>query len=185
MLAAVGCGNAPAVELPVPAASPASAEPAAVEVAAPARVRIPATGAESSLPAVPLIDGEIQIPPVDQPGQAVWWQDSPRPGELGPAVLLGHVDGVINGEKGHPGVFHGVGDLPPGAEILVDRADGSTARFEVYKVEQIPKDQHAQAADRIYGDTAGPELRLITCGGEFDRATGHYEDNEVVYARGV
>lgn len=185
MFAAVGCGNAPITDLPLPNPGPAARESAAVEVAAPARIRIPATGAESSLPAVPLINGEIQIPPVDQPGQAVWWQDSPRPGATGPAVLLGHVDGVINGEKGHPGVFHGLSGLPAGAEILVDRADGSTARFEVYKIERIPKDEHAQAAERIYGDTAGPELRLITCGGEFNRATGHYEDNEVVYARGA
>ena len=94
---------------------------------------------------------------------------------MGPAVLAGHVDSTAG-----PAVFWRLRDLAPGDEVLVDRADGTTARFTVTRVERHPKD--AFPTDEVYGPTTGAELRLITCGGEFDRAARSYRDNVVVFA---
>ncbi|QFG70353.1 class F sortase [Ornithinimicrobium pratense] len=122
-------------------------------------------------------DGSLEVPP---PGprydDAGWFTGSPRPGEVGPAILLGHVNGV----GGKPSVFFRLAELRPGDRVTVGREDGSQARFEVYRVEQHPKDAFPTAA--VYGDTTGSELRLITCAGEWDHSTGHYRDNTVVYA---
>ncbi|MFE7631925.1 sortase domain-bontaining protein [Kocuria sp. NPDC057446] len=96
-------------------------------------------------------------------------------GEVGPAVLLGHV----NATDGGPGVLAGPRGLDPGDTIEVDRADGSTAVFAVERGEQYGKD--AFPALTVYGNTEGPELRLITCDGD-DPATGEFDDNYVVYA---
>lgn len=155
----------------------------------PTAVQIPSIGASSSL--VPLgltADGALDVPPVTQPGQAGyyagarrdWLGDEVLPGEVGPAVLVGHVDGVINGQKGQPGVFYRLHELTPGAEIFVQRADGSRLRFVVQRVERHDKDVFPTAA--VYGDTLAPELRLITCGGEFDRSVRSYKDNVIVWA---
>jgi sortase (surface protein transpeptidase) len=105
-----------------------------------------------------------------------WFTGGPAPGETGPAVLAAHVD------YNHvPGMFSHLKDLRAGAEALVHRADGVTAVFTVYKVGRYSKT--AFPTEEVYGDTAGPELRLITCGGDFDRSTRNYQDNIVAYAR--
>jgi hypothetical protein len=160
-----------------------------VRVPAPTSVTIPAIGAHSSLIPLGLTpEGALEVPPVDQPMQAGWYAgldsaidgDEIRPGENGPAVILGHVDGVINGQKGQSGVFHDLGKLRPGDDVLVDRADGQRLRFVVQRVESHDKDTFPTR--EVYGDTDGPELRLITCGGDFDRAAGHYVENTIVWA---
>lgn len=107
--------------------------------------------------------------------QAGWYRFARTPGESGPAVILGHVDG-----NSQPGIFHRLRELVPGDEIEVSRKDGVTARFVVRHVEQIAKDHFP--TDAVYGDTADPELRLITCGGSFDRSARSYLDNIIVYA---
>jgi sortase (surface protein transpeptidase) len=106
---------------------------------------------------------------------AGWFTGSPAPGQIGPAVIAAHVDW-----DHRPGVFFRLRDLERGDEVVVDRQDGSTARFEVLEVEQYPKD--AFPTERVYGDIDHAGLRLITCGGEFDRAARSYRDNVVVYA---
>ncbi|MGW5876853.1 class F sortase [Nocardiopsis terrae] len=109
--------------------------------------------------------------------QAVgWYARGAAPGQTGPAVLAGHLDSVDG-----PAVFHRLGGLRPGDRASVHRADGTSAEFTVYAVESHPKD--AFPTDSVYEDTRQPELRLITCGGGFDAATGHYTDNVIVYAR--
>lgn len=155
--------------------------PTIIEVAAPELISIPKIGAESTLEHVGLVNGEIDIPPATQPEQAAWWDGTPRPGEVGPAVILGHVDGEVDGRAGQPGVFNKLATLVAGDEVLVTREDGSVATFAVYKVERVPK--AAFPADRVYGNTESPELRLITCGGVFDRGSGHYVDNVIAYAK--
>ncbi len=105
-----------------------------------------------------------------------WWSGGPRPGDRGPAVIVGHVD-----SKTGPAVFYRIRELGPGDEIAVVRGDGSRARFVVQGSEQYPKADFPTA--RVYGRTPGPTLRLITCSGTFDRSTGHYLSNTVVYAR--
>ncbi|WP_103353077.1 class F sortase [Amycolatopsis sp. CA-128772] len=143
----------------------------------PVSLDIPKIGARSSL--VPLglnPDNTVQVPPVTTPLQAGWYTYAPTPGEVGPAVVLGHVDG--NHQKG---IFFRLKELAAGDRVSIARKDGTTAVFEVTKVHQVPKKDFE--AEGVYDDTAGPELRLITCGGVFDRSAHNYVDNIVVYAR--
>jgi sortase (surface protein transpeptidase) len=155
----------------------------------PASVTIPKIGAHSTLVPLGLTDAsELDVPPVTEPMQAGWYAgakpdvdgDEYKPGALGPAVIAGHVDGVINGRKGQPGIFARLAELAPGDEVLVDRVDGSRLTFVVAQVQRFAKDEFPSLA--VYGDTDKPELRLITCGGDFDYGSGHYVDNWVVFA---
>lgn len=157
---------------------PATVAP--LTAAEPLAVRVPAIGAESPLHALGLApDGTLEVPSRDLVDQAAWYSGSPTPGEVGPSVVEGHV----TGPGGRPSVFFELAALAPGDTVEVDRADGRTVVFEVYRVDSFPKDAFPTVA--VYGPTAGPELRLITCGGEFDDATGHHVDNTVVFARAV
>lgn len=105
-----------------------------------------------------------------------WHVAGPDPGQLGPAVIAGHVDGPDG-----PAVFHRLAEIRTGDTVDVVRQDGTTATFTVDTVERYAKDQFPTS--RVYGNTTDrAELRLITCGGEFDRSTGHYVDNVVVFA---
>lgn len=117
-------------------------------------------------------DGTLEVPPGAKP--AGWFTHSPTPGELGPAVIAGHV--AWNGDKG---VFLDLHRLHSGARIFVDRKDGSTAVFRVVSSETVDKDHFPTEA--VYGNIAFAGLRLITCG-DFDRQTGEYSDNLVAFA---
>lgn len=130
----------------------------------------------------------LEVPPVFEPEQAGWYAgkkphedgDEWKPGETGPAVIVGHVDGLFpDGKKGKPGIFARINELVPGDEILIDQADGSQLRYRVVSVEQFPKD--AFPWDRVMAEDGRATLQLITCGGEFDRSIGHYRDNVVVF----
>ncbi|PWW23453.1 sortase family protein [Geodermatophilus normandii] len=141
----------------------------------PTRVSIPALDMTSRLMDLGLMrDGSMEVPPGAYP--AGWYDRSPTPGELGPAVLAAHVDWA-----GQPGAFSGIDELVPGDEVVVDRADGTSAVFTVDRVEEHPKDEFP--TDEVYGDIAHAGLRLITCGGAFDPESGDYLDNVVVFAR--
>jgi hypothetical protein len=108
--------------------------------------------------------------------RAGWYAAGPTPGEFGPSVIGAHVD-----SKAGPAVFYRLGSLKKGAQVSVTRQDGSTAQFTVDEVSRYAKNAFPTA--KVYGDTHGrAELRLITCGGAFDRVTGHYVDNIVVFA---
>ncbi|MUN63425.1 class F sortase [Kocuria sediminis] len=165
---------------PTPSASPtpvSSATPDADEEASPVSVRIPATGTESPLLHLGLrADGSLEVPPGEPGSPAAWYNQSPVPGEPGPAILLGHV----NATDGGPGVFAGLRELNPGDTIEVTRHDGTTAVFAVQRGEQYSKTNFDTQA--VYGDTDGAELRLITCDG-YNLLTGQFEDNYVVYAQ--
>jgi sortase (surface protein transpeptidase) len=164
----------PATAAPEPAEP---VEPAEERAALPVRVRIPAIDVDSPLLHLGLdADGAIAVPAGDDIDLAAWFDGSPRPGEDGPAVIEGHVDSP-NGAS----VFYDLSALEPGHEIQVDREDGSSLTFVVEKVEAYPKDEFPTS--RVYANTDGPELRVITCGGDWDPAVGHYEDNTVVFAR--
>jgi LPXTG-site transpeptidase (sortase) family protein len=112
---------------------------------------------------------------VETPLQADWFTGAPKPGEPGPSVVLGHVNG-----GGQAGIFSRLHELAAGDEILIRRADNTTARFTVTRVDQVPKTNFP--TEEVYGDTEGPELRLITCGGTFDPNADSYRDNVIVYA---
>ncbi|MFE7632350.1 class F sortase, partial [Kocuria sp. NPDC057446] len=165
----------PHAPAPAPAPAPGTLPPVLAE-SAPVAVRIPAAGAASELLHLGLRpDGSLEVPPTHPGAPASWYTASPTPGERGPAILLGHV----NATGGGPGVFAGLRGLAPGDTVEVDRADGSTAVFVVDRGEQYAKDAFPTRA--VYGNTAGAELRLITCDG-YDPATGLFDDNYVVYA---
>ncbi|WP_285507437.1 class F sortase [Actinokineospora sp. NBRC 105648] len=117
--------------------------------------------------------GEL-LPPADY-ARAGWYADGPVPGDPGPAVLAGHVD-----SKAGPAVFFRLGDLRPGDRIVVRRSDGADAVFAVDTVQRHPKDAFPTGA--VYGPVPGAALRLITCGGSFDRRRSSYRDNVVVFA---
>ncbi len=153
---------------------PVPVEPVTMPRSAPVRVTIPELGVRSPVMELGFDDdGSMEVPPGGYP--AGWFDRSPTPGELGPAVLAGHVDW-----GGEPGVFWGLRTLRPGDQVLVDRADGSTATFAVDRVAQYAKDEFP--AGSVYGDIDEAGLRLITCGGGFDPDVDSYRDNVVVYA---
>jgi LPXTG-site transpeptidase (sortase) family protein len=143
----------------------------------PTGITIPKINAKSTL--IPLglnPDQTIEVPPVSNPMQAGWYTKAPTPGEIGPAVIVGHVDG-----NKQPGIFYRLKEMAAGDEILVSRQDGTTARFVVTRVDQVAKKQFP--TDTVYGDTSDAELRLITCGGTFDHAAHSYVDNIIVFAK--
>ncbi|MGY1915146.1 class F sortase [Blastococcus sp. SYSU DS0973] len=170
---------------PSPTAEPAPAEageqpapaPQAGTVAAPVSVTIPAIDVTSGLLRLGLDDdGAVEVPPLGPDDQAGWYQRGPAPGALGPAVILGHVDSAEHG----PGVFFGLGALQPGDEVEVARADGTVAVFAVDRVERHPKNDFPTL--EVYGNTDDAQLRLITCGGDFDSSARSYEDNVIAFA---
>lgn len=163
-----------------PRTSPsATPEPDSVTVqrppqALPARLQVPSIAVDTELEQLGLLDDGSLATPVDT-DLAGWFEGGPRPGAVGPAVIAGHVSW-----NGDPSVFFRLTELSPGDEITVEQMDGTTVAFEVTRIEQHPKDEFPTVA--VYSNTEGPELRLITCGGEFDSSTGHFDDNIVVFA---
>jgi len=145
----------------------------------PSKLSIPVIGVDSVVNELGLnADGTLEVPARGPSyDDAGWFNGSPSPGESGPAVLLGH----INGRGGTPSVFFRLAELQVGDLITVESGDGSNTVFEVYRIDQYPKDQFPTTT--VYGDTAGPEVRLITCAGAWDAEVSHYRDNTVVYAR--
>ncbi len=145
---------------------------------APRRLVIPAIGVASTLLNLgQTAAGTIEVPaPGPDYNRAGWYRYSPTPGSIGPAVIAGHVDSAADG----PSVFYRLGALRPHDQIRVTRADGSVAVFAVDAVRRYTK--RAFPTEVVYGDTDRAALRLITCGGPFDRGTGHYLDNIVVLA---
>lgn len=141
-------------------------------------LRLPAIGVSTSVIEEGLNgDGTLAVPPLTATGthESGWYDLGPTPGQVGPAVIVGHVDSTSG-----PAVFYRLGSLVAGNKIMVTRADHTTATFTVTAVNQYPKASFP--TQEVYGPVAEPDLRLVTCGGRFDQATGHYLSNIVVYA---
>ncbi len=168
--------------LPVPVPVPVERKPVSVadiaaEAPPPRGVNIDRLGIESPLVGLRVQgDGTLQVP--DDYDTAGWHRAGTAPGEVGPAVVVGHVDSYEG-----PAVFYRLRELQPGDRVTIDRVDGSVVVFEVYGQETVSKD--AFPTERVYGPTDGPELRLVTCGGRFDEQARRYNDNVVVYAKQV
>lgn len=140
----------------------------------PVRLSIPAIGVNASFVELGLApNNEIEIPKGYK--EVGWYIHGPTPGELGPAIVLGHVDSRLG-----PAVFFSLGQLEPGDTIDIERQDGSTAIFRVDKLERYP--QSSFPTDLVYGDINHAGLRLITCSGSYDRESKRYDSNLVVYA---
>ncbi|MEH0928186.1 class F sortase [Micromonospora sp. CPCC 205558] len=139
----------------------------------PTRVRVPRIGVDSPLTVLGLDRAGVLIPPTGF-DTAGWYGGGPAPGDTGPAVLAGHLD-----SRRGPAVFARLGELRPGDLVQVWRG-GQRLSFRVTGSLRTRKDQFPTAV--VYGPTPGAELRLVTCGGDFDRRRGHYVDNVVVFA---
>ena len=168
---------------PAPAASSAgttgagSATGATLHASSPVSVAIPAIGVQSKLLHLGLNrDGTIAVPSLTtSANEAAWYKYSVTPGQPGTAVIEGHVDSYQG-----PAVFFRLGALRPGNQVDVTLADGITAVFRVTGVREYAKDKFP--ANIIYAPSDYAALRLITCGGDFDSATGHYLSSVVVFA---
>ncbi|MCZ2860906.1 class F sortase [Blastococcus sp. VKM Ac-2987] len=168
--------TAPSGPAPAAGEEPAPADEAP-PVAVPVSVTVPAIDVTSDLLRLDLNDdGTVEVPPLGPDDRAGWYQRGPAPGAVGPAVILGHVDSAEHG----PGVFFDLGALQAGDEVEVARADGTIAVFAVDRVEVHPKDEFPTI--EVYGNTDDAQLRLITCGGDFDSAVRSYEDNVIAFA---
>jgi hypothetical protein len=141
----------------------------------PVRLEIPAIGVAARLVRLGLEPGGAMQVPGDFT-TAGWFAGGPRPGQLGPAVIAGHVD-----SRTGPAVFFRLRELRSGDVVLIDRADGARLRFVVEGARSFSKAGFPTAA--VFGPAPSAALRLITCAGDFDRASGHYLDNLVVFAR--
>ena len=143
-------------------------------VARPVYLSIPVIGVRTRLIKLGLTaQGTLQVPA--STSVAGWYTGGPRPGQVGSAVIAGHIDSYLG-----PGVFFRLRLLRPGDRVYVRQAGGALAVFRVYAERSYPKDHFP--TQRVYGPAPDPELRLITCGGTFDPAIGSYLNNVVVYA---
>ncbi|MEU8923328.1 class F sortase [Kitasatospora sp. NPDC048545] len=178
--AAPPAAAAPAVPGPSAAASPppAAAVPGtpALKSAKPTRLRIPQIAVDAPFTELTLgPTGQLNAPPPNDKNLVGWYRDGVTPGERGSAVVAGHVDTT----KG-PAVFLLLSLLLPGNKVEVSRADGTVAVFSVDSVETFAKD--AFPDKKVYGKTPDAQLRLITCGGAYDKKRRDYLDNVVVFA---
>ncbi|HSH17838.1 MAG TPA: class F sortase [Candidatus Saccharimonadales bacterium] len=141
---------------------------------APTTVAIPAIGLSSSLVGVGRNnDGSLAVPDGDTAG---WYAYAPTPGEIGPAILVGHVDDLSG-----PAVFANLKELKPGDSVEVMREDGRRVDFTVTKTAAYAAENFA--TEEVYGNIDHAGLRLITCSGEFNHLTRQYSHNLVVYAK--
>jgi sortase (surface protein transpeptidase) len=143
----------------------------------PVRVVIPSIGVSAPVVRLGLnVDGTLQVPTGFL--EAGWYEGGARPGDPGPAVIVGHVD-----SRTGPAVFYRLRELVPGSKVVVGMSDGGRRTFVVARVAEYAKATFPTR--QVYGATPHPRLRLITCGGPFDDATGHYLDNVIVFADAV
>lgn len=183
-------GAASGTDVPDPATDPASdrgaagsyqnpdlggAEaPGATSGAVPERVVIGGIGVDSGLESLSRDAEGALLPPVDF-GSAGWYAQGVVPGDIGPAVIAGHIDSSVG-----PAVFYRLSSLKAGDTIEVAMSDGAVRTFAVDRSIQVAKADFP--TEEVYGPTPTAQLRLITCGGVFDDSWGHYLDNVVVFA---
>ncbi|NRQ30751.1 class F sortase [Nonomuraea sp. NN258] len=168
--------EAPPPPAALPTVAPIKAPKTKAAKARPTRIRIPKLKVNAPIGAVTVdIKGNLGVPPLSRPNQTGWYRFSPVPGEVGPAIINGHV----STRKG-PAVFDRLRNLAKGDQIYVYRSDGKVTRFTVSGIEQASKS--AFPTNRVYGNTNDSQLRLITCGGVYNKQAHSYTDNIIVYA---
>jgi sortase (surface protein transpeptidase) len=145
----------------------------ALQESMPTRLRIAKIGVNTSFVSIgKKADGTIEVPKGYE--EVGWYNRGPTPGELGPAVVVGHVD-----RPGNTAVFWRLREMVPGDIFEIDRADGMTIKFRVDQIKQVPQDSFP--TEEVYGNINYPGVRLITCGGTFNRSAHRYTHNTVVY----
>jgi LPXTG-site transpeptidase (sortase) family protein len=163
---------------PPPSPSPPLKKKAAARLAVskPVRLVIPAISVNAPVESLGLNpDKTVQVPALGEHNLAGWYDGSVTPGQAGPSVILGHVDNYQGAS-----VFFNLKNLKKGDAVSVTLANGKTVKFSVDGVQQTAK--AAFPSVKVYGKTSYPALRLVTCGGTFDSATGSYQSSVIVYA---
>ncbi|MFI0349293.1 class F sortase [Actinomadura sp. 9N407] len=173
--------SAPTAASPSPSASAgvkAAKDAAPMTESRPKTIKIPKIGVSAPVSLIGLRpNGEIEEPPLSRPNLTGWYKEGVTPGEAGPSVILGHVDA-----NKKAAVFARLKDLKAGDTIQVVRQDGSTATFAVTRLQSV--DKNAFPHKKVFGEEIDySSLRLVTCGGAFDAASGHYRDNLIAYAK--
>ncbi|MFF8917558.1 class F sortase [Streptomyces sp. NPDC015032] len=142
----------------------------------PTRLQIPSLAVNAPFTSLAVgAGGRLNPPPANDPNLVGWFKDGVTPGERGASIIAGHVD-----TKTGPAVFLQLRFLKPGATVDIIRADGSVATFKVDSVETFSKAKFPDK--RVYSDTPSAQLRLITCGGPYNKTVKDYEDNVVAFA---
>lgn len=139
-----------------------------------AHIDIPDIGVSTDLESLAVDATGILHPPTDF-DKAGWYSGGVLPGQVGPAIIAGHLDSTTK-----PAVFEHLDAVKPGSRIVVTLSDGSAVSFAATSSSLVPK--AAFPTSSVYGNVPTAQLRLITCDGQFDPATGHYVDNLVVFA---
>ena len=137
-------------------------------------VSIPAIGVSSDIELLTLDSAGALLPPVDF-NRAGWYSAGVIPGQIGPAIIAGHIDSITA-----PAVFANLHKMTPGMKILVSLSNGTVLTFAADRSQVAPKTQFP--SNSVYGAVPNPQLRVITCDGTFNHSTGHYDDNLVVFA---
>jgi sortase (surface protein transpeptidase) len=152
-------------------------ERSSMDPSVPVRIEIPEIDVDAKIMKLGVDkDNQVEVPPLKKARLAGWYRYGATPGEVGNAVIIGHVDSYAIG----PAVFFYLGDLEPGDLIRVVREDGDVAEFTVDGIESYPKDEFPH--DLVYGPADAAQLRVVTCGGKFDKKRREYPDNLVVFA---
>lgn len=158
--------------------SATTATPKTILASQPTSISIPAIGVKSAVVSIGKTpQGQLAVPEGKNLDKVAWYDASPTPGQIGPSVVEGHID-TVHG----PSVLYRLAALRAGNKIIVDRADGSRVTFTVSGIRTYPK-KSAFPTKLVYGgDLSTATLRLVTCAA-FDRNTGHYAGNAVVFAQ--
>lgn len=142
----------------------------------PKRLSIPEIGVNAPFTELSIgVSGQLNPPPANDTNLVGWFRDGASPGERGSSIVVGHVD-----TKTGPAVFSRLLTLQPGSMVHITRADSVVASFKVDSVDSFSKADFPN--DRVYADSSSPQLRLITCGGDYNQNTREYEENVVVFA---
>ena len=169
-----GSARPPVAVLALPEATAPSPPAVAAPQLRPARLRIPSIGVDTAF--VPIdVDGAGVLVPPTSTDVAGWFVHGAAPAQPGPAIVAGHIDSYRG-----PGVFFRLHDVAVGADVEVDTSAGPPVHYQVVDVTTLLKADFP--TEQVYGPTPAPELRLITCGGSFDRADRRYLSNVIVSA---
>jgi hypothetical protein len=169
----------PATIVGTPSTPSTAAAVPGLDRSAPVKISIASIKLQASVDQVGLAsNGSMAELPFSRANRAAWYKLGPAPGQIGPAVIVGHVD-----TKSSIAVFFYLSRMRPGDQVVISRADGHTVTFTVDWLGKYPKSDFPTKL--VYGPTNYPALRLITCGGPFDRTDGSYLDNIIVFAHMV
>lgn len=144
----------------------------------PVSVHIPDLSVKSDVVPVGVdSDNNVEVP--DDIQEIGWYAFAAGPMDpQGSIVLVGHRDGVESGQ----GAFYGIDQLEPGDSVVLRTSESSRIRFVVEDAQSVTKERFAELASDVFSTTGTKRLILITCGGEYVKADGGYQENVLVTA---